>query len=40
VGQNSRCWGLFVGVYASFVWTGEFGWVEVCSAQEVDGGVC
>jgi hypothetical protein len=26
-----------VCVCASFVWSGEFGWVEVCSAREGDG---
>jgi hypothetical protein len=40
VGQNSGWCVVLVGVCASFVWSGEFGWVEVCSAREGDGVVC
>jgi hypothetical protein len=31
---------VLVSVCASFVWPGEFDWVEVCSAWEGDGIVC
>ncbi len=38
--QNSRCCVVLVSVCASFVGSGEGGWVEVCSAREGDGVVC
>jgi hypothetical protein len=40
VSQNSRCWVVLVSVCASFVGSGEGGWVEVWSAREGDGVVC
>ncbi len=40
MGQNSGWCVVLVSVCASFVWSGEFGWVEVCSARESDGVVC
>ncbi len=38
MGQNSGWCVVLVSVCVSFVWPGEFGWVEVCSARE--GDVC
>ncbi len=38
--QNSGWCVVLVSVCASFVWLGEFGWVEVCSARKGDGVVC
>ncbi len=40
MGQNSGWCVLLVGVCASFVWSGEIGWIEVCSARVGDGVVC
>jgi hypothetical protein len=40
VSQNSRCCVVLMSVCASFVGSGECGWVEVCSAREGDGVVC
>ena len=38
--QNSRCCVVLASVCASFGGSSEGGWVEVCSAREVDGVVC
>ncbi len=40
MGQNLGWCLVLVGVCATFWWSGEFGWVGVCSARECDGVVC